>query len=278
MYAQLAEFNRRPEPFSRYTTDRLWTDPHIATRMLRFHLDPETDVASRRPETIDGFVGWLDRRFALAGKSVTDLGCGPGLYAQRMAARGAAVTGLDFSASSLAHARQAAAALGLTVDYREADYLRAALPSASDLVIMIYGDFCAIGPDNRALLLDKVRGALAPGGTFVFDVFSPGQFGELTELEAFGHRFMDGFWSAADYFGFQRMFLYPDLQISLDRYLIVEAERQFEVFNWMQYYTPASIGDELARAGFRMTAALDFATGEPWTPGPTAFAVIAEPT
>jgi SAM-dependent methyltransferase len=277
LYARLAEFCRRPEPFSRSTIDRLWTDPHIAAQMLRFHLDPETDAASRRPATIDGFVGWLDAHFQLPGRSVTDLGCGPGLYTQRLATRGARVTGLDLSASSLAHARQAAATAGLGIDYRQADYLRDDLPAQSDLVIQIYGDFCALAPDKRALLLQKVRASLAPGGSFVFDVFSLGQYGELAEREAFGHRFMDGFWSAADYIGFQRTFLYPGHAISLDRYLVVEPHRSFEICNWMQYYTPESIAAELAQSGFRMAAAREFSTGGTWTAGPTAFAVIAEP-
>src|SRR5690606_4761567 len=106
MHAQLSDFFARPEPFSRYTTRRLWTDPHVAQQMLAAHLDPAHDLASRRPAIIDGFVSWLDRRIGLAGRRVLDLGCGPGLYCERMALRGARVTGLDFSARSLAHARR----------------------------------------------------------------------------------------------------------------------------------------------------------------------------
>jgi SAM-dependent methyltransferase len=277
MYDALARFLTRPAPFSISTTEALWTDPHVAGEMLRFHLDGNNDLASRRTATIDSFVGWLDRRFGLDRKCVTDLGCGPGLYTQRYARCGAHVTGIDFSANSLAHARGTAAEAGLAIDYRRADYLKTELPSDQHLVTMIYGDFCAIGPDRRRLLLDKARAALKPGGAFVFDVFSTGMFAELTEETVIDRRLQGGFWADGDYVGLKSTLLYPAEAIGLDRYLIATPERRFEIFNWMQYYTPATITEEVLAAGYSSVEIADFVTGETWTDSATAFAVIARP-
>ena len=277
MYEILADFLARPAPFSVSTTERLWTDPHIAAEMLRFHLDETSDLASRRPGTIEAFVDWLDRRLSLTGLSVTDLGCGPGLYTRRYAERGALVTGLDFSTNSLAYARKAAETAGLSIDYQKADYLRDELPSGQDLVTMIYGDFCAMAPDRRGLILGKVKAMLRPGGVFVFDVFSTGMFDELSEETIFASRLMNGFWSAGDYAGFKTTHLYRDQAIGLDRYLIVTPDRTFQVYNWMQYYTPTSITEEVLTAGYSEVEIVDFATGGPWSGGATAFAVIARP-
>jgi SAM-dependent methyltransferase len=274
MYDQLAELHRRPEPFSRYTTDRLWTDPHIGRQMLAYHLDPDIDAASRKASTIEATVGWIDRRFGLAGKRVLNLGCGPGLYASRMSARGADVTGLDFSPVSIARAAAHVPA-GASLRYVEANYLLPPLPAPADLVTLIYGDFCALSPDRRRALLANVAAALAPGGRFVFDVFSPGQFAAIVEGTEFGHRYMGGFWSSEGYFGFKRTLLYPAEHISLERYLIVEAARSFEVFNWMQYNTPETIAAELAAAGFTADACVEIESGEPWHGGATPFFVIA---
>jgi len=275
MHAQLSDFFARPEPFSRYTTRRLWTDPHVAQQMLAAHLDPAHDLASRRPATIDGFVSWLDRRIGLAGRRVLDLGCGPGLYCERMALRGARVTGLDFSARSLAHARHSAATQGLGIAYREADYLADPLPGPVDLVTLIYGDYCALSPDRRRLLLGRIAEILAPGGRFVLDLFSPGQFAALREVEGFAHHRDGGFWAEGDHFVFSASFLYPAASISLERYLVARPGETFEICNWMQYYTPQSIAAELAGAGFSASEPLDFATGAPWQPSATAFAVMA---
>ena len=40
--------------------------------------------------------------------AIADFGCGPGLYAQRLARAGLNVTGIDFSANSLQYAREVA--------------------------------------------------------------------------------------------------------------------------------------------------------------------------
>lgn len=277
MYETLADFLVRPAPFSVSTTELLWTDPHIAGEMLRFHLDETSDLASRRASAIDAFVGWLDRRFPLTGAAVTDLGCGPGLYTTRYAKRGAVVTGLDFSANSLAYARKAAKAANLPIDYRQADYLRDDLPSNQDIVTMIYGDFCAMAPNKRRLILEKVRAALKPNGVLVFDVFSTGMFEDLREERIFEARLMNGFWAAGDYVGFKATFLYQSEAIGLDRYLIATPDRTFQVYNWMQYYTPATVIGEVRTAGYSTADTADFRTGAPWQGGATAFAVIARP-
>jgi 2-polyprenyl-6-hydroxyphenyl methylase/3-demethylubiquinone-9 3-methyltransferase len=46
-------------------------------------------------------LDWIDQRAALAGKRVLDVGCGGGILAEAMAARGARVTGIDLSEKSL---------------------------------------------------------------------------------------------------------------------------------------------------------------------------------
>jgi 2-polyprenyl-6-hydroxyphenyl methylase/3-demethylubiquinone-9 3-methyltransferase len=53
-----------------------------------------------------------------AGKTVVDIGCGGGLFAEEFARMGAQVIGVDPSTSSLDTARSHAAAAGLSIDYR----------------------------------------------------------------------------------------------------------------------------------------------------------------
>lgn len=124
LFEFLLEVSRRPEPFAEYTARELWTDPHTSEKMLALHLDPAVDVASRNREFLDHSGDWIVSHFGLVpGSKVADFGCGPGLYAQRLARQGADVTGIDFSENSLHYARDEAAREGFQIEYVQADYL-----------------------------------------------------------------------------------------------------------------------------------------------------------
>ncbi|MGD1935265.1 MAG: class I SAM-dependent methyltransferase [Candidatus Phaeomarinobacter sp.] len=241
--------------------------------MLRLHLDSESELASRPAEAIDRVVDWLDRSFGLEGASVCDLGCGPGLYARRYAEHGATVHGLDFSRNSIDFARSHATLSPGSPMYQVADYLKASLPAKQDLITLIYCDLCPLSPDQRRSLLSKVRRSLAPGGVFVFDVFSMSAFEGVTESVSFGRHFMDGFWSAHDYFAFKHTHRYDAEAVSLDRYTIIEEDNTWEVFNWLQFYSRDTIAAELKQAGF---VKLEFTDGFGRDPSDTdVFGVIA---
>ena len=85
----------KPDLYER-TIEKFWNDPHISKGLLKAHLDPDTEAASRRPEFIDRSVEWIVSMLP-EGASLLDIGCGPGLYTKRLAERGLRVTGIDFS-------------------------------------------------------------------------------------------------------------------------------------------------------------------------------------
>lgn len=275
MYKQLVAFSDKPAAFSAYTVRTLWTDPHIAGQMLAHHLNPAHDIASRNPAAIRSVTQWIDKRLGVAGQRLCDLGCGPGLYAAEFAQFGAQVTGCDFSESSLAYARSAAGQAGHDIVYSQTDYLADPLPEDQDVIVLIYGDICALSPAQRQHLLSKVYRALRPGGTFILDAFPQAHFEAREEMVQFSRRLMDGFWSAVDYFGFQQTFLYPGTCLALDRYLIVEAHRSFEVFNWLQYFQPQDLAGEVMAAGFEVEDPVDAVTGLAWTDPERMFALVA---
>jgi len=251
IYEQLQNIHQRPELFSLYTADLLWTTPHLMEQMLQTHLNQETSLASRPFEAIDRFVAWLEGRVLLQGRAVCDLGCGPGLYTQRYAQRGAQVCGLDFSSNSIAYAKAASLEAGQSIQYHLANYLTDPLPQDQDVITMIFCDLCPLSPPQRQSLLQKIRASLKPNGLFVFDVVADQAFQALSEQSHFGRRYMGGFWAATDYFAFHNSYLYKAERVSLDHYVIVEEERSWEVYNWMQYFTPETIAKDLKESGFK---------------------------
>ena len=260
-YDLLHAMGSRPAPFCSYTAADLWTRPHIASQMLAHHLDPASDIASRRADTISSTVQWLNGRFDLSGKHVCDLGCGPGLYAQRLAEAGAHVTGLDFSASSIGYARQLTPNGDGSLRFEVADYLVDALPANQDLVLLIYADFCALSPAQRSLLLRRMRQQLAPGGHIVLDVFSDRLFALRSEELLIEDDLMGGFWAPSPYVGIQRNWVYHDALLSLDQYLIATPTETFAIYNWLQHFTPKSLVAELVANGFETVQVIDMMSG-----------------
>jgi len=63
-------------------------------------------------------LDYIDRIASLKGKRVADVGCGGGILAEGMAARGAHVTGIDMGEAPLEVARLHLLETGLEIDYR----------------------------------------------------------------------------------------------------------------------------------------------------------------
>ena len=275
MYELLLDIAQRPKPFSRYTATELWNRPHLARQFLSIHLNQETDRASHRIETIDQVVTWIDSQLHLSEKSLCDLGCGPGLYTQRFSNKGADVTGVDFSVLSLEYADLSAEENEQSIRYVRADYLTDDLPTGFDIVTLIYTDLCVLSPEQRTILLGRMREMLNPDGRIVFDVAGMGMLAGKEECTLIEDRLMNGFWAEGHYVGIQRTFVYPDEHLSLDRYLIVEPHETWQIFNWFQYYTPDSLQTELRNAGFEVVQMVGELTGMPLRTNGDIIGVIA---
>jgi SAM-dependent methyltransferase len=171
---------RPPEPWAE--GDNIpWHEPRFSARMLREHLSQAHDAASRRREIIDRHVAWIFGQ-VLGGQPgrVLDLGCGPGLYAQRLAALGCACTGVDFSPASIEYARTQAQAAGLACTYHLADLRQAEYGAGYDLAMLLYGEPNVFAPDDLRLILRKAWAALRPGGQLLLEPHT------LAAVEAMG--------------------------------------------------------------------------------------------
>lgn len=108
---------------------------------------------------------------ALAGKAAVDIGCGGGLLSEALAARGAAVTGIDLAEDVLAAARAHLKASKLRVDYRAvaAEALAAEQPGAFDLVTCL--EMLEHVPDPASVVAACARLA-RPGAPVVFSTIN----------------------------------------------------------------------------------------------------------
>jgi 2-polyprenyl-3-methyl-5-hydroxy-6-metoxy-1,4-benzoquinol methylase len=121
-----------------------------------------------------------------AGSSVLDVACGTGLLCQKIGRRvpGARVTGVDFSAYTIAQNRERDAALG--VEYLRND-IRSELPSLGrqfDVVTM-----CEIIEhlDKPEKVLADAMGLVRPGGRFILTCPHDDQIPDPEHVRHWGH-------------------------------------------------------------------------------------------
>ncbi len=275
LFSVLESVNKKPEPFSVYTAPELWTDEHTSRQMLAYHLNGEVDLSSRRTSFIDDSVRWMTERFELSGSSrIIDFGCGPGLYTSRFARLDAEVHGIDFSSRSIEYAREYAARNKLAVSYTAADYLDHRPEGTFDLITMIMCDYCALSPTQRAAMLVKFKGLLSDGGRIVLDVYSLNAFADKKEESIYEKNQLDGFWSADPYYGFVTSFRYDKEKVGLDKYTIIERNRQREIYNWLQYFSPESLEREVRAAGLDIDEVYGDVAGNQYDASAPEFAVV----
>jgi SAM-dependent methyltransferase len=265
LLSDLIGLQRKPAPFTPGEA-LFWDDPHISAQLLKVHLDPNAEAASRPPATIERSVHWLIDTLTLeSGEALLDLGCGPGLYASRLASAGLRVTGIDYSQRSIEYARQYAREYELPIDYRYQNYLELADEHRYEAACLIYGDFCPLAPQQRARLLTNVHQALKPGGKFVLDVSTREHRQRHGNKNAW-YAVDGGFWKPGPHLVLEEGFDYPAQSIWLDQYTVIEGDGKMSVYrNWFQDYTPDTITAELLRGGFVVESLWGDLTGSPYT-------------
>ena len=262
LFETLNTITQRPVVWSKYTAGQLWTDAHIATQMLDYHLNPDVDAASRNEKFIDESAAWIISRFNLDRHSnIIDFGCGPGLYTSRFAQKGVNVTGVDFSANSIDYARGFASENALQINYIEENYLTFETEKKFDLITMIYCDFCALSPAQRFELLGKFNRMLTDDGSILLDVHTEKAFEKRTESAKYERNLMDGFWAPHDYYGFLNIFKYAEEKVVLDKYTIVDSEKERVIYNWLQYFSLEALTREVEAQGLYIDSVYDDVRG-----------------
>jgi len=276
MFEDLEQINERPKPFQFYTASDLWTDKHTSKQMLSFHLNEAIDVSSRNADFINRSVEWIAAEFNIGTETtIADFGCGPGLYAARLAKLGAKLTGIDFSVSSIEYAKEVAAREQLNINYVNQNYLEFETKDRFDLVLMIFCDFCVLSPTQRKGILSKFHKILKPSGSVLLDVYSLATFEQREESATYELNQLQGFWSPNRYYGFQNTFKYDEEKIVLDKYTIIESKHTRRVYNWLQCFSPEELEREFVEAGFSVKEIHSDVAGKPYDEKSSEFAVTA---
>ncbi len=116
-------------------------------------------------------LDYIDQRAGLADKQVVDIGCGGGILAESMAARGATVTGIDMGTAPLNVARLHLLESGLQVDYRQMTAEALADEQAGSYDVVTCMEMLEHVPDP-ASVIRACHDLVKPGGHVFFSTIN----------------------------------------------------------------------------------------------------------
>src|SRR3972149_10997075 len=147
-----------PEELEKFSAAaQQWWDPLGDMRTLH-HMNPLR-------------LAYIDNAVRLAGKKVLDLGCGGGILAETMAAKGALVTGLDPSEKLIEIARQHSQQTGVNVEYVPGTAARFAAQHPATFDVLTCMELLEHVPDVSALIA-ACANLLRPGGQLLLSTLN----------------------------------------------------------------------------------------------------------
>lgn len=265
---------KRPQMYEP-STKKFWDDEHISKGMLEAHLNPQWDAASRNHKFISDSVDWIASiADPVRYPNLLDLGCGPGLYAERFCKRGYHVTGIDFSKRSIEYAINNAKINDITIDYKYQNYLDIAYQEEFDVITLIYCDFGVLSDHDRAKLLKSIYRALKPNGKLILDVFTPNHEKDRKESRNWYYSEND-FWSDESHVCLESFYRYDDQSTILKQTVII-TEENVECYNiWDHIFSKEELASDMRNAGF---ATVDFygnVAGDTYQPDGSEMCVVA---
>lgn len=262
-------------PLFEYTKELFWNDPYISTQMLEAHLNPNHDAASRNPKTIKATVEHLFSAGILKeGMRVLDLGCGPGLYAEMIQAKGVRVVGIDGSENSIAYAQERNTRLKLGIEYKQMDFFEMNFEAEFDVVLQIYGEINTFSPENRDRLFQLIHQALKPEGAFVFDATTR-NMRDFKAPKVSWYVSGPGFWSGEEHLVLEQSIDYPADSIWLEQYFVMDS-RGLKIYrNWFHDHDRESIKTVVEANGYKLEHAWGDLTGKPYDKDSQWIGVVA---
>jgi SAM-dependent methyltransferase len=235
-----------------------WYEPGFSRRMLEEHLSQTHDLASRRFDRVDRQVSWIDEEILSHRPSrILDLGCGPGLYTERLSRLGHQCVGIDYSPASIEYARERAHRDQLRCSYLEQDIRTAPYGEGFDLVLLIFGELNVFSSSDARSILERAHAALSDRGVLLLEVHTLSVIREIGERDPSWYTAEPGLFSDRPHLCLRESSWDPSQRTATERYFILDAQTGVAARHGatMQAYSDSEYRSLLCDCGF---AGIDF--------------------
>lgn len=271
---KLLEMAKIPEPFEEGSV-QIWLDSSRVDQVLKAHFDENIPGGSKNSEFINETIDFIHTIAPLEQyKKVVDLGCGPGLYAQKLAMKGYEVVGVDFNKKSIEYAMQEATKEGLPIEYRNEDMTGIELENDFDVALLIYEIYSVFSPENRKKILNNIHRGLKAGGLILLDVLSEHSYEKFETNFMWGLTRKDNPFSGKKHLSLFASVKYPE-KITLSKNVMIFDDGEIVNYHyWNQHFTIDSLEKEVNDAGFTLEKVYADVNGTEYQSDLDSFAVI----
>lgn len=244
--------------------------------MLKAHLNPKFEGGSRKLDFIERSVAWIKELVnPITYPMLLDIGCGPGIYAERFVKEGYQVTGIDFSKRSIDYAQGSALLQGLNITYLFQDYLEMNLENTFDFATMIYCDYGALSKSDRQVIMRNVYQHLKFGEKFLLDVFGIAKYNAFTEGQTWKICNSNGFWCEGSYLEMNGLYRYEDY-VTLEQTAIISDNEIKTYYIWNTCFSKETLITEVKEAGFKVCDVFGDVAGSPYNKDSFTIAILLE--
>ncbi len=201
------------------------------------------------------------------GTELLDAPCGHGRIANRLASRGARVTGIDITPLFLDVARAEAAERGVEVEYVHGDIRDLPWSDRFEVVLNWFTSFGYFSDDENREVLRQARDALKPGGRYLIDIHNRDAFMKLFDRDTVFER-------NGDFMLDVREIDVATGRVETER-IVIRGGRTRRAHFSIRMFSFVELRDWLLAAGFRDVSGYDWETAEPLTPASRRMIVAA---
>lgn len=271
---RLLEIAKTPEPFKEGTHE-IWLDQERADLVMKSHFDENIPGGSRGSDFINEAVDFIHNVAPVEKyKNIVDLGCGPGLYSQRLAKLGYEVVGIDFNKNAIDFAINAAKEENLSIEYRNEDFTSIELEQKFDIALLIYQIYGVFGPEKRKKILRNIHSGLKSEGLLLMDVLSEKSYENYEQKLMWWIADKGSPFSDKEHLVLYSSRKYPN-KVTLASNVIAFGDGKLINYNyWNQHFSIEDLEKEVNESGFKLEKVYADVNGGEYSDELDSFAVL----
>lgn len=176
----LFKYVQKPKVFEE-GKNNIWNEEKFSEYVLNSHLNSEIYGGSKDKDFIERATSYIYKNYPPEYyNNFLDIGCGPGLYAEKLDKKGYKVTGIDFSVNSIKYAKEKSRG---EVNYILGDLRTVDIKEKINISMIIYQTYATLPYKERINFLRRIYQMTEKKGLLILDVPSSNVFSQYQDLK-----------------------------------------------------------------------------------------------